>query len=143
MSRLSQSCWVVPSTAAAFPCCIAIESLGRNYWWARGSPDFLNLPAQLSEKKSCTSGPKTPVFSMARGTKWWVVASSTYVIFFLASACSATVPASLVAKSQWEGHRCQGRLCPRPGSFHFSMVGLKLHRVSSHLQVCCDLRRPQ
>ena len=73
---------------------------------------LLNLPYPLpsSWRKLRASGPRTPEVSTATGMKWCVVDNSEYLAFFIPSACFATAPASLPARSMWDGAKVSGQV---------------------------------
>ena len=74
--------------------------------FTRTGPETMS---KLLEKERAL-GPNTSVVSMPMGTKWYVVIRSTYLAFFCCSACFATNPGSLEAKTMWEGARVTGHV---------------------------------
>ena len=63
-----------------------------------------------SMKNASASFPKTPMVSMATGTKWCVAANSAYLSFFFRSAWSTTAPASRTASCKWDGAKVSGQV---------------------------------
>ena len=59
----------VPSIAAAFPLCTAIEILCRRDSWIRGSPVDRWRSQPRSHMRSSAASPRTPEVSTTNGTK--------------------------------------------------------------------------